>query len=274
MKDNSSGFRRIAIGVATEHLEPKSQYLVVHILELVSNTDVVYSDKNKKETSTSVTDTFTSKLKRESTLKCRYYNKGSNTISAPTVRRGETIEVYQYADTDQYFWRPAFYESDIRGQEVQIIQWSNIPRAKDPKKHLEKLTKDNSYWFKADTINKKFHFRANKNDGEPTDWDIKLDSKIGRLSINNGSGDSLEIAIGKIKGKTKVFEIEADTILLNGKSLIKLITNSFSLKASLAKIAGGALEVLSSLTQKGSSNFKAGVRMNKNASTTDGSKVN
>jgi len=271
--ENNSGFRRIAIGIAAEHLKPDSLYLLVHVLELVSNIDVMYKDEEEDTLTKAMNMVAGEELKREATIKCRYYNKGSNQISAPTVRRGETIEVYQYADSNQYYWRTSFYENDLRAREVAVTTWSNIPKDIDDEKHLESVTKENSVWFKVDNVSKKIHFHTPKNDKEPLEWDIEIDRKKGILNIKNDGGDSLTMSAGVIHGKTKVFTIDAEQVILNGKSLIQLKTNKFSLVTALAEIKGGVLTTLSKLVQKGTSSFKAGVKMNKNAETVGSVKI-
>lgn len=278
MKDRDltrrGGLRRIATGVAAKHMKPDDIYLDVHVTELISDFDKVYSDDDdkKKPKKKTVLDSLLGGLERGALIKCRHYNSGSNTISAPTVRRGETVEVYQYGDTDQYFWRPTTYETDVRGTESTVTVWSNIDRSKKSN-HLKKVTKDTSYYTVVDTKNKRVRIRTNKNDGEPAAWDIDLNTGKGLFRIENSSGDYIKVSIGKVEINTKTFILNGDEVTVNGKTSTKIKTAKMGIESPDTKISGGKLTIQSDTSFEGTAEFLAAVAMNMNAETTDGAKV-
>lgn len=265
--DNNQGLRIVASGVAVENLIPEQLYLKVHILGLISTDDVVYNEGEDADTST-----IPGGLKRTAVINCKYYGKGSNVITPPTVRRGTSIEVYQFEDADQFFWRPSFYESDLMGKELELKLWSNIDRD-DKSNHGVELTKENSYYLLVDTINKKSRFHTSKNDNEPAAWDILLDTKKGELSVAIDNGTNFIFNLDSFTINTETINLNATVININGKSQVNLKTGTFKATASLIKFLGGTFEVISKLIQKGSSNFKSSVTMNKNATDNKGHKI-
>lgn len=259
---DTSGFRRMGIGVAVEHMKDNTLYLNVHVSELISDGEVVFTDNSNVDTS----------LSRGTTIKCRYYNMGSNRITPPTVRRGETIEIYQYGDSDQYHWRAPFYESKLRGLETLTFVMSNVNK-EIPENHMKAVSKENSYFFTWSTIEKYLHLHTGTEDKEPLAWDFKLDTSKGYFKIWNTGVTSMYMDSTDIKLKGKRIYLDADEIYINGKKHVSIKAPTINAKGSNLNISGGTVNNSSVLNQSGSSNFISGVKMNGNASTTCGSTV-
>lgn len=110
----------------------------------------------------------------------------SNRITSPDVVKSETVMIFKVADTDEYYWSTILSEY-LRRLETVITSYSNKPKGIDP------YDSETSYWTKVSTHEKLIHLHTAKNDGETTDWDIKLDTGNGILSINDNIGNTVVI---------------------------------------------------------------------------------
>ena len=162
----------------------------------------------------------------------------SNRKSAPDVRRGETVVLYQFADTDKYYWNTMFDDIKLRRLETVIYSFSNNSKEDVPDDAAS------TYYLEVSTHRKLMHVHTSKNDGEPFAYDVQIDAKNGvititddadnffvlnskdkRLTMQNGDGSILDI-------DKKTITIDAKTILLNGDTI--------SLKAQNVNVDGSS----------------------------------
>jgi len=133
----------------------------------------------------------------------------TNRITPPNVKKGEQIEIYRYANTDEFFWCTPYYEKDLRRLEKVIHYYGNTTN------FMEELNNDNTYWTKIDTINKMVHLHTSDNDGEHTTYDITIDTAAGIMTTLDGKGNYIEFNSStdtlNVKFNTEV-NIEAPTI--------------------------------------------------------------
>ena len=129
----------------------------------------------------------------------------SNRISAPDVVKNETVILFRFGSNDTYYWTSIFREPSLRRLEKVLYAWSNI---KDGigKKVFDRMT---SYWMEVSTFDKWVWLRTNKNDGEPFAYDVKIDTKNGKIEIKDDAGEYIEFnsATGtlSVKMNKKIF---------------------------------------------------------------------
>lgn len=157
----------------------------------------------------------------------------SNRMSAPDVIQGETVQIYTYADTNEYYWTTIFNEPGIRRNEKVLYGFSNLSEgARDTE-----FDRSSSYWFEVDTLNKYVKLHTSENNGELTTYDISIDTKNGILEIKDGLGnyivhnsregnlhakynDSVTIEAPNFTVKTTNATIETTNYLLTSSSTI------------------------------------------------------
>lgn len=111
----------------------------------------------------------------------------SNRITSPDVVEGETVMLYKVADTDEYYWTTHMREPEIRRLETVLYGYCNIPEG------LKAFDKTTSYWMEVSTHDKYVHVHTAKNDGEPFEYDVKIDTAKGIVTITDNSGNSIEL---------------------------------------------------------------------------------
>ena len=78
----------------------------------------------------------------DKTLKATWLSLETNRETPPDLMRGEQVLIWQYADTDKYFYTSMGRDDVLRRLETVIYRWSNVP---EPTEDVENLTDENSY---------------------------------------------------------------------------------------------------------------------------------
>ena len=112
---------------------------------------------------------------------------GSNRFTSPDVYKGETVQIYRYADTDEYFWDDTMREPSLRKKERVIHAVSNIPDKGGTQ------TLDKSYYVEISTKDKRVHLHTSDNDGELCTYDLIIDTSKGNLTLLDGMGNIITL---------------------------------------------------------------------------------
>ncbi len=112
---------------------------------------------------------------------------GSNRITAPDVRRGELVMLYQFSDTDEYHWTTMKEDLKLRKLETVIYAYS---ATRDEKKDATATT---TYYFEVSTHKKIIHLHTSKDDKEPFIYDIQIDTKNGKIVITDDVNNFIEL---------------------------------------------------------------------------------
>lgn len=176
-------------------------------------------------------DSIDLKLKTTASVKAEWYPLGcTNRITAPDVRRGEEVLLFQFADSDAYFWM----ESDSKGlRRLETITWL----VSNERKEDVKLDHTNSYFLHISTHEKLIHLETTKSDGEPFAYQLQLNTKDGQLVFKDDVGnhiffDSKERHIQIKNQDGSVIEMDKRVINLESQDEINLKTRRFTNTAS------------------------------------------
>lgn len=156
----------------------------------------------------------------------------SNRLTAPDVRRGETVVLYRFADTDEFWWATLKDDLQLRKLETVIYAFSGT---KD-----ESAAPDatNTYFLEISTHKKLVSFHTSKADGEPFAYDVQFNTKDGTVLLTDDIGNyfALNSKERQLEMKNpdgtylridkKNFMIEApETISLKAKNITHQATN-------------------------------------------------
>ena len=183
----------------------------------------------------------------------------SNRMSAPDVIAGETVMIFTYADTNEYYWTTMMREPGIRRLEKVLHGYSNLSSGA----RTDGFDRDTSYWHEVDTMNKYVKFHTSDNDGELTTYDITLNTKEGTLEVKDGIGNSIVMNSGEgsltVTMNSKV-TLKAPEIILDGAVTTtgtQLIEDKATLKSGMAVSGGGGstVDIGGNLNVQGNGNF-------------------
>lgn len=147
----------------------------------------------------------------------------SNRMSSPDVVKNETVILFRFGSNDTYYWCSIFREPSLRRLEKVLYAWSNI-RDGIGKKVFDRLT---SYWMEVSTFDKWIWIKTNKNDGEPFAYDVKIDTKNGKIEIKDSAGEFFEFnsATGTLSAKMNK-KIYLDAPDIHFKATNKILSES------------------------------------------------
>ena len=137
-------------------------------------------EKYKSTINDAVGSTKQTEVKTTASVRAKWLPiSNSNRKTPPDVRRGETVMIYRFGDTDQYWWNTIFNDIKLRRLETVIYAFSN-----NREENIDD-TSESTYFLEISTHTKTVHFHTSKNDGEPFAYDIQINAKEGIITITD-----------------------------------------------------------------------------------------
>lgn len=189
----------------------------------------------------------------------------SNRITSPDVYRNETVMIFRVADTDEYYWTTIMREPSIRRLETVNYGFSNLSDPPDGKKSFDKNT---SYWLEVSTRHKYVHLHTANNDGEPYKYDLKIDTAVGTVTIQDDVGNNIVLSSpdNKLTINTNVdVEVNTENCVVNAKTKAEVNTTDASINAS-----GSATITSPTITLNGDTTINGNTTMNGSISGSGG----
>ena len=161
------------------------------------------------------------KASAKNTIPARWLGLGgSNRVSSPDVRKGETVLVFRYGTNDDYYWEPITTETTKRGKETVTYLFKNTDSQ-------DEVNENNSYFLTYSTRHKFVHLHTSKNDGEPVAFDIKLNTKKGIFTLTDSRGNLIDLKSVEdyLKFKTnKKIDLETNECNIIAKTKLTITT--------------------------------------------------
>lgn len=214
LKDREGHLKVYSLAIVLEDKPRDSDTVVCHPIEELPLVD---GDVNewKLEYDVTLPDVNgvkkTSAVKLDSKIKARWLAYGhSNRVTSPDLIKNETILLFRYADTDEYWWTTIFHEPKIRRLETVRHEYGNLQA---PLEEWEKALK-NCYSYEVSTHDKHVWLQTVTSDGEPFSYDIKLNTKEAILTIVDSNDNMIKLwsPDRRIGIKTSVVDIDTDTV--------------------------------------------------------------
>lgn len=241
--------KRYSLGLVAKDILEDEVYIDVYPIELTPTADgEVTTLIDQQHTVTDAIGGISNILvTKANVLKAKWMPNGdTNRLEPPTVCKNELVSIYQYSDTDEYYWTTIYNQLELRKLEKRTIILSNKASIDIPADQLL----EHSYYVTMDTINKIVHLHTSTTDGEYTTYDIALDTAEGQLEIIDGKGnrvfldskaDAYEVdIINSITTKTATKTNNADTKKDN-------ITGRYDIKLKSYSVDNGADELIQTL---------------------------
>jgi hypothetical protein len=184
-----SHLQPVSIGIVAENKVPSSNTIEVTPIEKLPFVDGELTQTGTT-LSTSGTDVngaaYSTQVASSSTIKAEWLREGeSNRVSAPDVRRGARVKLYQFADSDRYYWTVCGDDSSLRKLETVTHAWSGT------QDESAKPDPSNSYFFQVSTHTGLVTLTTSKANGESHAYGIQLNTREGYLRIQDDIGNYL-----------------------------------------------------------------------------------
>ena len=268
---NESGFNIYSIGIVAEDKPVGSDDIEVVPSELIvdANGDIAAREKITSNITSPFGEKETINVETGNAITARWLSFGSNRGSAPDVCKGESVLLFYYRGTDQYYWLPLFFEPELRKKETVVYYFANKTSASGTSNSASVTASDllkQGYYFKVDTRDKKISLHTPNNDGEPAKYNVVLDIKQGVFTLEDDKENKLTIdsvnSLYNLKliestltfdGKNKKYNITIDgnTLTLNGedKSFDVTIEDKMTFNFKTVAMSNGSDELISLLLE-------------------------
>lgn len=228
-----SMFRLVSVGTAAQNKALSSRMLECTPDEILPYIDGDLTHDTHEMESSGVDgngEKYTSKLKIGNTLECTWLSFGTNRITPPDVRRGEGVFIWQFADTDMYFWSSQGKDNHLRRLETATYVFS---ATKDETTKV--LDSSNSYVLEVSTHRKLMTVTTSKANGEKFAYTIQINADKGGVVVMDDDGQYLELNSPErrwtIKNKDgSYYKMDKDTIEEYAKTSIKRMTKAYTLE--------------------------------------------
>lgn len=192
MRKFMSGLRPYCLGIVTEHKAEESDVIRVNLKERhTMGNGPINEDKTSYDikTTSSQGKSLSDAIEVEQIVEAVWIPHGDNhLLTSPNVRANETVMVYKYADTPDYYWTTVFREPTLRRLENVIYGYSNLKDGVEQPHDLE-----SSYYFQWDTIRKVIRMVTVQSDGEQFAYILEIDPGNNRVSIRDNVGNEIEL---------------------------------------------------------------------------------
>lgn len=173
-------------------------------------------------------------------VKADWLEDESNRETAPHVKKGESVNVFEKKDTSEYYWQPRKKNNPTRRAEAVTFAWSAASQSNDidiPK------TADNHYSATVDGINGHITITTSKDNGEVAKYTVQVQGKQGHVTVADDLGNLIQLnsstkTITLSNGDNTYVQLSGPNILANANETILLKANNIVLDSSTVSITG------------------------------------
>lgn len=187
----TSKMRFYSIGIAAENKALGSMELEVTpteertMLDGEVNTD---SSEYKAAASDTLGKNYETKVKAQNSVKASWLRMGDpNRMTAPDVRRGEQIVLFQFGDANKFYWMTMGQDAALRRLETVVFALSASKVEGAP------MDEANTYFVEWSTHRKHITLSTCKADGEPFAYKVQLNTKEGRFVLTDDVGNYFSV---------------------------------------------------------------------------------
>ena len=258
-KTQVSKFHFYSLGIVAENKALTSNVIEVTPTEELTmldgelNADTV----DVKSTGQDVSgNTYSTNVKTGNTIQATWLKLSvGNRLTSPDVRRGAFVSIYQFGDSDTFYWTTMKDDSQLRKLETVIWGFSGT------KDEGAKNDPSNMYYFEVSTHTGLVAFHTSKANGEFCMYDVQINAKKGQVTITDDVGnwflldsDAHKIHMENTEGS--IIDITKEIATIFTKDQVNIETQTMNFKATTGNynidtfnIQGNQLNIQESTTQ-------------------------
>lgn len=198
---NVSVFRSMGIGYAISNVTLMEDKLEVYLPEMSPDGHGKidpFQEVLEVDTLDSQGNLSKIKIKTTNSIECEWMPGAGWLRKAPSIRRGERVEVFTIADTGRFWWRELGLDANLRRLDTIIIAISNKRFELNEDPELE-LDFENTYFMEFSTHSKQVRIVTTDTDEEPYSYNIGLDTREGIFNINDSINNFIRLESQKRK---------------------------------------------------------------------------
>lgn len=191
MEETFSKLKLYSLGIVAKNKALDSHKIEVTPIEDLSMINGEITDHGVIQESKGVDKnggTYETKVNSSNTIEATWMPVGSpNRYTAPDVRRGEYVMIYQFGDADKYYWVTFKDDLTLRKLETVIYAFSGTTD------ETKGVSSETHYFLEISTHKKLVHFHTSKANGEPFVYDVQINTKDGFIMIQDDIGNFFTI---------------------------------------------------------------------------------
>lgn len=152
-----------------------------------------------------------------------------NRASVPNVYPNQSVMLYKYANTEQYFWVTMRHEADLQKAETVTYAYSNIPQDEGWETDTKPVSMNSNNSYFVNIGGSGIFITTPNNRGEITKYKISVDCKNGKISIL----DDFQNTISLDSKKGNLLANTNKRIHLKSGSLVTIEAPDVSFKGTL-----------------------------------------
>jgi len=243
MFDNTASmFRQVAVGTAAENKALGSKELTVTPHEklafidgeLVDRVDTLAYEGKDSDDKVQGGTAFVSNNLTATWL------PESNRKTAPDVRRGERISLWQFGGNDKYYWRCLNLDEELRRLETVIFAINANPSVEQ-----DGFDPENMYFVEFSSHTKTITLSTSQRNGEFCTYDFQFDLKNGKVVLQDSVGnysflDSKNTHIKMMNQLGTYFELNKQDVKAYAPKNIDITAiNNITLNGKVVTLNGG-----------------------------------
>ena len=251
-----SQFREISIGTVAENKLRTSNEIEIWLEEfhpLIDGEVVGGYTEDSNDCTNVYGDRLSFSVKLSNTVTATWRGDGTNRYTAPDVRRGEQVRVFQFGDTDKYVWEVVNGPGETtRKRETVITVFSNTADEND-----NQATPENSWYQEVNTHEKHITTKTNKNDGEPYAYTQQINAKEGNVVVvadDIGNYIQLNSSEQHIELETAAgarLELLKEDVIITCRNYIVKASNQITMNAKTGTVTIPETTWTGNISQKG-----------------------
>ena len=124
------------------------------------------------------------KITGEAHIKAKWFPLSEgNRQTAPDVREGETVRLWRYGSSNEFYCQTMYREPGICRLETVLYCYGNLPKPGGM------WNKESSYWHEVSTHDQHLWWKTTQSNGEAYSYDIKLDTKNSTYTVHDNVGN-------------------------------------------------------------------------------------
>lgn len=131
---------------------------------------------------------FSSKATVDATITATWLPFGSNRVTAPDVRRGVRVLLWQAANSDKYYWTNAGLDGNLFKLETVIFAFSATKN-----EGVGGLDLDKCYYIEVSTHSKAITLQTSSDNGEPFEYTFQFNTAEGAVTLADDVGNFFQL---------------------------------------------------------------------------------
>lgn len=251
-----SKFRAYSLGVVAENKALGTNVIEVTPIEDFTMLDGELSAAQTNTTSSGTTssgEAYNTSVKTGNTIQATWIKTGEgNRITSPDVRRGAVVMIYQFGDSDKFYWTTHKDDMNLRRLETVMFGFTGT------KVEGAANTAENMYYLEISTHTGLVTFHTSKANGEFCGYDIQINAKSGNIQIQDDIGnyfllDSAAHRINMQNTDGSYIDMNKQILSMFTKDTINIQTQNLNLKATTTNLSGTTFKVQETTTTINSS---------------------